>query len=233
MKKSFLLIVFALIFVFGGCMINVAIPELTTLTSDTEPFASDDVSLTVEEQSTLFLEATTDNIFESTDFFETSTDEEITTEEVSSEEVSATAENSSDNEKTTRNEPTTQKQSITQVDLSIEMPEQNGTMQTDSSSDNKFIAIVKNERKIKTDLLVAVFSLPDTGQNYVFEFRDEKGRSADDIRRVYLIDKKGNITSVAAADAKEKENISSIENWFCMNVLIKEVIYPAIEGSIK
>ncbi len=113
------------------------------------------------------------------------------------------------------------------------MPEKNGMMVVDISSSNKFIKIVKNKKDVDAELLAAVFSVPDSGQNYVFEFYDENGRDADDIRRVYLIDTKGKITGVAAVNASEKENISSIENWFCMNVLIKELVYPAISKDLK
>lgn len=122
---------------------------------------------------------------------------------------------------------------IPEVDLSISMPEKNGTMVTDNASSNKFIQIVHKNRKISTDMLVAVFSVPESGQNYVFEYKTAESKEADNIRRVYLIDSKGNITGVAAADGSEKENVTSIENWFCMNVLIKEIIYPAIEDDIK
>lgn len=122
---------------------------------------------------------------------------------------------------------------IPEVDLSISMPEKNGTMVTDSSSSNKFIQIVYKNRKISTDMLVAVFSVPESGQNYVFEYKTADSRKADDIRRVYLIDSSGKITGVAAADSSEKENVTGVENWFCMNVLIKEIIYPAIENDIE
>ena len=122
---------------------------------------------------------------------------------------------------------------IPEVDLSISMPEKNGTMVTDSASSNKFIQIVYKNRKISTDMLVAVYSVPESGQNYVFEYKTADSRDADDIRRVYLIDSSGKITGVAAVDSAEKENVSGVENWFCMNVLIKEIIYPAIEKDIN
>lgn len=230
MKKSILLIIFALIFMFCGCMVNIPLPEITTMPDETELA---EVS-SVERQSQ---EHTNGSVFESVSYEDASdttvASEETTSEEISSEEVVVTVESSSVDEEATSEESTTVAHDITQVDLSIEMPEKNGSMQTDSSPDNKFIEIVKNERKIDDKLLVAVFSVPDTGQNYVFEFKNADNRSADNIRRVYLIDEKGKITSVAADNSAEKENVSSVENWFCMNVLIKEVIYPAIEQEIS
>ena len=230
MKKSILLIVFALIFMFGGCMVNIPLPEITTMPDETELAEASSVEMQSQEH-------TNGSVFESVSYEDASdttvASEETTSEEISSEEVVVTVESSSVAEEATSEESTTVAHDITQVDLSIEMPEKNGSMQTDSSPDNKFIEIVKNERKIDDKLLVAVFSVPDTGQNYVFEFKSADNRGADNIRRVYLIDKKGKITSVAAVNSAEKENVSSVENWFCMNVLIKEVIYPAIEQEIS
>lgn len=119
------------------------------------------------------------------------------------------------------------------VDLSIRMPEANGKMLVDKSYTNQFIRSVSSARGIDASLLVAVYSYPDSGQNYVFEFNNSVARAANDIRRVYLLDSSGNITSVAAAASGEKENLSSTENWFCMNVLIKGVIFPAIKDQFR
>lgn len=137
---------------------------------------------------------------------------------------------------TARNSETTsskQPAGSTNVDLSIELPSANGKMEVDTSRGNKFTVIVSDERKIDAAYLVAVYSVPDSGQNYVFEFSSKTGRSADDLRRVYLIDANGKITGVAAKNASEKENVSSVENWFCMNVLIKKLIFPAVENEFN
>lgn len=138
-----------------------------------------------------------------------STTAEAVTEELNTEQVTFESEN-------------------TEVDLTIEMPEKNGTMEVDASPDNKFIKAVSEERRIDSDKLVAVFSVPESGQNYVFEFKDEKNREADALKRVYLLNKSCEITGVAATASNEREGISSVENWFCMNVLIKEIIFPAV-----
>ena len=137
---------------------------------------------------------------------------------------------------TVRNSETTsakQSAGASNVDLSIELPSANGKMEVDSSRGNKFTVIVSDERKIDAAYLVAVYSIPDSGQNYVFEFSSKTGRTADDLRRVYLIDANGKITGVAAKNASEKENVSSVENWFCMNVLIKKLIFPAVENEFN
>ncbi len=151
--------------------------------------------------------------------------------------VETTAEPTSDDIQTeadTTEEPAetvTDDSSVTEVELSIEMPVKNGTMETDVSSDNKFIKAVSSKRGIDTDRLVAVYAVPESGQNYVFEFYNDEDRGKDDLRRVFLLDGKCRITGVAASEADEREDISSVENWFCMNVLIKEVIFPAIENN--
>lgn len=120
-----------------------------------------------------------------------------------------------------------------EMELSISMPDKNGTMVTEKFSDNKFIKLISEERGIDSDLLVAVFAVPESGQNYVFEFTSSTKRTADALRRVYLIDADGAVTGVAASKGAEKENLSAVENWFCMNVLIKGVIFPAIANDLK
>ena len=74
-----------------------------------------------------------------------------------------------------------------------------------------------------------------TGVAGIFEFSASgtENRTADNIRRVYLIDSSGKITYVSAASSSEAENVSVVENWFNMNVLIKGMIFPAIEDQLK
>lgn len=118
-----------------------------------------------------------------------------------------------------------------EVDLSIVMPEANGKMEVDSSPDNRFVQKVSDTKGIAAERLAAVYSVPDNGQNYVFEFTSESSRTVNDLRRVFLVDSDGNIQSVAASDSSLKVNLSPTENWFCMNVLIKGVIFPAIKDQ--
>lgn len=122
--------------------------------------------------------------------------------------------------------------------LNITLPSANGEMHFSQSASNKFIAIVNASREIDASLLVSVYSLPDTGQNYVLEFNgstDGAGRlvrTADTLRRVYLIDTSGAIKYVAAASSDETENVSSVENWFCMEVIMKQMIMPEIADDL-
>ena len=120
----------------------------------------------------------------------------------------------------------------TEIDLSIALPQANGTMQVGLSPDDPYIRIVHEQRGIDASLLASVFTVPQNGQNYVFEFTGDV-RTAETIRRVYLIDASGAIVSVAAADSSERENVSAAENWFCMNVLIRGVVFPAVQNEIS
>lgn len=246
MKKAFLAAVLVSVILLTACNVNIngdelsttqmnpgeestsslpdeSVPQTAETTEEvTEYLTTEPESITVTEDTTVSYEqeGTTVNNAEGTSA-EKPSENEVTTRKP-------------DVEKTTRREPeSTTASPMTEVDLSISMPERNGTMETDTSPRNKYIMIVNKNRDIDTSLLAAVYSVPESGQNYVIEFYDDEGRDADDIRRVYLIDSDGKIVSVTAVSAKEKENLSSVENWFSMNVLIKEVIYPAIKDEIE
>ncbi|MCH5197642.1 MAG: hypothetical protein J1E34_01940 [Oscillospiraceae bacterium] len=123
-------------------------------------------------------------------------------------------------------------ESYEEINLSIDMPEPNGTMQVSLEADNKYISIIVSERNIDAALLAAVYSVPESGQNYVFEFYSSAERSENNIRRVYFINSNEKIESVAASKTTERENISAAENWFSMNVLIKKMIFPAVKDRM-
>ena len=120
-----------------------------------------------------------------------------------------------------------------EIDLSIRLPDANGTMEVSLDPSNKFIKAVHDARGIDNSLLAAVYSVPESGQNYVFEFSSAGKRTADDLRRVYLLTADGAVASVAAARNAERENLSSTENWFCMNVLIKGMVFKAVEDRLS
>ena len=225
MKRIVAVLSLLSVFMLSGCFAFSAGDELTTA----EIFETTEIVITVIPETSVQISQTEAEEV-SSDVYESETVQEITSAEESStvhEPLTETYET------TTRQEDTTAVQTMTEIDLGITMPEKNGTMVVDISSSNKFIKIIKNKKDIDTSLLAAVYSVPDSGQNYVFEFYDEEGREADDIRRVYLIDTNGKITGVAAVNSSEKENISAVENWFCMNVLIKELVYPAVSKELK
>lgn len=119
------------------------------------------------------------------------------------------------------------------------LPSPNGAMHVDLSSDNRFIQIVSRQYGISASLLSAVYVLPDSGQNYVLEWTgqtDANGkliRSADTLRRCFLIDTAGKVASVAATDSSERENMSAAENKIAMETLIKRVILPELAGNLN
>ena len=123
--------------------------------------------------------------------------------------------------------------------LPATLPAPNGTMHVDTNTNNKFIQIVHQQYGISEQLLTAVYALPDTGQNYVLEWTGEKDaggkliRSADTLRRCFLIDTAGKVTAVAASDSGERENMSLAENRLAMETLIKRVILPKIEEELN
>lgn len=227
MRKVFAVTVLSVIVLLTGCAVNIPGLELST-----ESTREHEELTQAESSDAAVYETTTAESVDVTAEPEGTTDEE-TTESAFSEQTTVGAEETTKKPRPSETTEPSSTSPLSEIDLSIAMPEKNGTMKTDSDKDNKYIEIICNERNISASLLVAVFSVPESGQNYVFEFYDSDGRNSDDIRRVYLIDSKGKITGVAAVSASEKENVSTVENWFCMNVLIKEVIYPAVEDDIK
>lgn len=126
----------------------------------------------------------------------------------------------------------------TGVTINATLPEANGKMIFNDSPDSKYMQIVIEKYKFNPKMLASVYSSPNTGQNYVFEFngtKDSSGRyirNQDTLRRVYLIDENDNIVSVAAAKSSERVNISQSENWISMEVLIKKMILPEIQEQL-
>ncbi len=216
-----------------GCKADV--PELTTVrydyiyrTTENEEATSEKISEEITEETTEEL-SSSDVLTTIISIVQESTTVKTEAENTTAEEPASVKDENQTKEEESASVPT----SSGEIDLSISMPEKNGTMVVDTSPDNKFITIVCTDRGIDVSLLAAVYAVPESGQNYVFEFESGKTRSVDSLRRVYLIDSNGSITGVAATESSEKENVSSVENWFCMNVLIKELIYPSVEKEIK
>ena len=225
MKKAAALISVLNVLCLCGC--TVTLPEITTAHEDGQEFQTTEIVIEITEEYTTFAEATTALQEETSGSVETTVEETTveTTAEMTTQEITTAVPDTTVAASTT--------QVTTEVDLSVSMPEKNGTMETDASADNKYIKIVCNKKKIDARLLYAVYAVPESGQNYVFEFYSADKFTADNIRRVYLIDSEGNISGVAAVKSTERENVSAVENWFCMNVLIKEIIFPAVSGDIS
>jgi len=246
---KFFAFVLVIMLVAGLAACNSGTPSVNTTTttynyiytpSEPSSFAEETLSTEAESETQTQLQETTVTQETTVPQETTAVSPETTTvapeTTTSAPESTVPAETTTEQESTTKEVPeTTTASEASDITLNMSMPEANGTMEVDLSEDNKYIQIVVNKRGIDASLLVAVYSVPESGQNYVFEFSSEgaENRTVDNLRRVYLIDSSGKISFVAAASSSEAENVSVVENWFNMNVLIKGMIFPAIEDKLK
>ncbi len=99
--------------------------------------------------------------------------------------------------------------------------------------DNQYIKLVSGEYDVDTDLLVAIYSVPDTGNNFVLEFdgtKDSAGniiKSPDTLNKVYQIDLDRNI-KVATSSGVGNVDVSYAEGLLCFN-MVKTIVmeqYP-------
>ena len=106
----------------------------------------------------------------------------------------------------------------------------NGENQLSDHHDNKFIKLIAEKYGVDKELLVAIYSEPNTGNNFVLEFsgkRNEDGnviKSPDTLVKVYSIDKKNNIC-VATGKASGNVGVSYAEGMLCFS-MIKAVVMP-------
>lgn len=106
----------------------------------------------------------------------------------------------------------------------------NGENQLSDHHNNKYIKLVSERYNVDTEMLVAIYSEPDTGNNFVLEFngkRDENGnviKSPDTLTKVYQIDKNKNI-SVATGKTTGNVGVSYAEGTLCFN-MIKTIVMP-------
>lgn len=99
--------------------------------------------------------------------------------------------------------------------------------------ENKYIKLVADKYNVNTDLLVAIYSEPDVGSNFVLEFSGKKDsdgnyiKSPDTLEKVYQIDKAKNI-SVATGKPTGNIGVSYAEGTLCF-YMVKTVVmkqYP-------
>lgn len=95
---------------------------------------------------------------------------------------------------------------------------------------NKYIKLVADKYGADTECLVAIYSDPDTGNNFVLEFNGEKDedgnviKSPDTLSKVYLVDKNKEI-SVATGKTTGNIGVSYAEGTLCFN-MIKTIVMP-------
>ncbi len=105
-----------------------------------------------------------------------------------------------------------------------------GDNQISDSPDNEFIKLVVDEKGANAERLVAIYAIPDLGNNFVLEFdnkRDDNGeiiRSPKTLKRIYHIDKERNIT-VATGKPTGNEGVdygTSLMTYY----LVTDVVMP-------
>lgn len=126
--------------------------------------------------------------------------------------------------------PTTKKSDTYDPVAEYEKLTKNGDNILSDHHNNKYIKLVSGKYGVDKELLVAIYSEPDTGNNFVLEFsgkRDEDGnvvKSPDTLTKVYLIDKNQKI-SVATGKTTGNVGVSYAEGTLCFN-MIKTIVMP-------
>lgn len=106
----------------------------------------------------------------------------------------------------------------------------NGENQLSDHHNNKFIKLVSEKYKVDPELLVAIYSEPDKGSNFVLEFNGKKDgdgnviKSPDTLSKVYQIDKNKNVV-VATGKAEGNIGVSYAEGALCFNI-VKTIVMP-------
>lgn len=126
--------------------------------------------------------------------------------------------------------PTTKKSDNYDPIAEYEKLTKNGDNVLSDHHNNKYIKLVSERFNVDKELLVAIYSEPDTGNNFVLEFsgkRDEDGnviKSPDTLTKVYSIDKNKNI-AVATGKTTGNIGVSYAEGTLCFN-MIKVIVMP-------
>lgn len=120
-----------------------------------------------------------------------------------------------------------------QEDISVEGLEEftkTGDNQISDSPDNEFIKLVVDTKGADAERLVAIYAIPDLGNNFVLEFdnkRDDDGniiRSPKTLKRIYHINKEREIT-VATGKPTGNEGVdygTSLMTYY----LVTDVVMP-------
>ncbi len=116
----------------------------------------------------------------------------------------------------------------------------NGENKLSDHYQNKYIKKISSKYEVDADLLVAIYSEPDTGNNFVLQFNgktDDDGliiKSPDTLEKVYHIDKDGKV-SVATGKQTGNEGVSYAEGAVVFN-MIKVIVmeqYPNYFTGLK
>lgn len=109
----------------------------------------------------------------------------------------------------------------------------NGDNILSDNCENEYIKLISETYDVDADLLVAIYSTPDTGNNFVLQFSGDKHldgsyeKSPDELVKVYQIDKEKNI-KIATGTEKGNVGVSYAEGMFCFH-MVKTIVmeqYP-------
>jgi hypothetical protein len=147
----------------------------------------------------------------------------------------AVANTQGDNKKTTADK-TTKNQAIE----NYEKLSPNGQNLLSDHIDNKYIKQISTSYGVDSDLLVAIYSEPDTGNNFVLEFNGKKDsdgnveKSPDTLTKVYQIDKNGGV-KIATGQQTGNVGVSYAEGLFCISMIRTVVMeqYPDYFTGLK
>lgn len=165
----------------------------------------------------------------------TTTTENTTTTPMPSTTLSQNISNniSGNNNQVTSNVITSETETLKQEPISVEGLEEftkTGDNQISDSPDNEFIKLVVTEKDVDAERLVAIYAVPDLGNNFVLEFdnkRDDNGnivRSPKTLKKIYHINKERNIT-VATGKPTGNEGVdygTSLMTYY----LVTDVVMP-------
>ena len=196
------------------------------------------VVLTVVLVKTLFTmgkadESTTIYVMTSSNTVESTTDDEyinsmLNVDDTQSEQTDETASDTTEEIKNSIIKDTTKHALIESYEaLSV-----NGENMLSDHYDNEFIKLVTDKYGVDSDLLVAVYSVPDSGTNFVLQFdgtkkRGEYVKSPETLEKVYQIDMARNI-KVATGKVTGNEGVSYAESVMCV-AMVKTIVmeqYP-------
>lgn len=133
--------------------------------------------------------------------------------------------------------------SATTKNAAVEYYEQlspKGTNILSDNCENEFIKLISETYDVDCDLLVAIYSVPDNGDNFVLQFngaKDSKGnyiKSPDTLKKIYQIDKSKNV-KIATGKTIGNVGVSYGESVLCFN-MIKTVVmeqYPDYFTGLK
>ncbi len=121
----------------------------------------------------------------------------------------------------------------------VVIPDKNGENKLDDRNTNEFIVLISEKYNVDPDSLVAIYSVPDSGTNYVLQFgntgsifRKEYEKSADNLVKVYHIGI-APARTISYTDGKltggTHVNCTASEGWMVFRLIKSDVMpqYPS------